>query len=302
MLDLNQAFLFVEVVRAGSFAEAARRLGMPANTVSRNIQELEAELGNRLLHRSTRKLSLTAAGATFFDRCAPAVAELSQAGQELADGNKVPGGLIRVAAPSGIFDLFPVESIAEFLAAYPKIRLEFVLEDAKTDLVAESIDLAFRAGHMVDSNTVARKLIETHFSLVASPSYLARRGTPTELQALAAHDCLLQSNRSGPVVWRLEGPDGAAEVAVSGPFRANAARAVLGAAVAGLGIAFLPEAMTATELRAGRLVRILTGYRREDAGLYAVFGSRRQVPRAVSAFVEFAAQQFMQDRSLPLRS
>ena len=288
-LDLNQVFLFVEVVRAASFAAAARRLGMPANSVSRHIQQLEADVGSRLIHRSTRKLTLTAAGRTFFERCAPPVSALAQAGQASMDDHKLPGGLVRVAAPADFFDLFQIDWVAEFLAAYPRVRMEFMLDDAKTDLVGESIDVALRAEHLVGRNHVGHKLVSTYFGLVASPSYLAARGVPTSLASLHEHDCLPQSNRTGPVAWLLQGPGGAGEIQVSSRFRANTARAVLRAAVAGLGIALLPHPVTAADVQAGRLLRVLPEYRREGADLYAVCVSRRQIPRAVSAFIEFAA-------------
>jgi len=296
-LDLNEVFLFVEVVRAASFAAAARRLGMPANTVSRHIQQLEADVGSRLIHRSTRKLTLTAAGRTFFDRCAAPVSELAQAGQASVDDTKLPAGLVRVAAPADFFDLFSIDWVAAFLADHPQVNLEFVLDDAKTDLIGESIDVALRAAHLVDGNHVGHKLITTHFGFVASPSYLAVRGTPTSLASLAEHDCLPQSNRTGPVVWRVEGPGGPTEIQVSSRFRANTARAVLRAAVAGLGIALLPHPITTVEIDAGRLVQVLPKYRRDGADLYAVCVSRRQIPRAVSAFIEFAADRLRSLRS-----
>jgi DNA-binding transcriptional LysR family regulator len=291
MLDLNQVFVFVEVVKGGSFAQAAQRLRIPANSVSRKIQQLELDLGSRLIHRSTRKLTLTAAGQAFFERCAAAVSELAQAGQESVEGNKLPAGLVRVAAPTDFFDVFRLEWIADFLAQHPKVRLEFLLDDAKTDLIAASIDVAFRAGHLVEARQVAHKLTSTHFELVASPSYVSARGTPTHPQALATHDCIPQSNRSGPVTWNLQGPDGPASIEISGKFRANAARVVLRAALAGLGIALLPDSVTTPEIDAGRLVRILPGYRREGADLYAVYVSHRQIPLAVSAFVDFAGEK-----------
>jgi DNA-binding transcriptional LysR family regulator len=290
-LDLNQIFLFIEVVRAGSFAQTAQRLGMPANSLSRKIQRLETDLGSRLIHRSTRKLTLTAAGQAFFERCASPVSELALAGQESVAGNRLPGGLVRVAAPTDFFDVFKLEWIADFLAIHPQVRMEFVIDDAKTDLIAASIDVAFRAGHLVDARHVGHRLTETQFRLVASPSYVAARGAPTKPQALAAHDCLPQSNRSGLVVWHLEGPDGPSDIEVSGKFRANTARVVLRAAVAGLGIALLPDSVTAAEIEAGRLVRVLPRHRREGADLYAVYVSRRQIPLAVSAFVTFAGEK-----------
>jgi DNA-binding transcriptional LysR family regulator len=295
-LDLNQVFLFVEVVRAASFAAAARRLGMPANSVSRHIQQLEADVGSRLIHRSTRKLTLTAAGRTFFDRCAAPVSELAEAGQASLDDHKLPGGLVRVAAPADFFELFQIDWIAEFLAAHPLVRMEFVLDDAKADLVGEGIDVALRAAHLVDANHVGHKLVTTCFDLVASPSYMLARGAPTSLDSLRDHDCLPQSNRTGPVSWHLQGPGGASEIQVSSRFRANTARAVLHAAIAGLGVALLPRPVTAADVQSGRLSRVLPEYRREGADLYAVCVSRRQIPRAVSAFIEFAAGKL---RSFP---
>jgi DNA-binding transcriptional LysR family regulator len=290
-LDLNHVYLFVEVVRANSFAAAARRLGMPANSVSRKIQELEAQVGSRLIHRSTRKLTLTAAGRTFFDRCAGPVSELAQAGQASVDETQLASGIVRVAAPADFFDLFPIEWIVEFLDAQPRVRLEFVLDDAKADLVGEGIDVALRAAHFVDDNLIGHKIVATQFDLVASPAYLAARGTPTALASLGDHDCLPQSNRTGPVTWRLIGPDGESEIEVSSRFRANTPRAVLRASVAGLGVALLPRPVNAPEIAAGRLVRVLPEFRREGADLYAVYVSRRHIPRAVSVFVEFAVER-----------
>lgn len=290
-LDLNHVFLFVEVARANSFAAAARRLGMPANSVSRKILELEAQVGTRLIHRSTRKLTLTAAGRAFFLRCAGPVAELAQAGQASVDETQLPSGIVRVAAPADFFDLFPIEWVAEFMEDHPQVCMEFVLDDAKADLVGEGIDVALRAAHFVDDNLIGQKIVATHFNLVASPSYLDARGIPATLASLAEHDCLPQSNRSGSVRWRLVGPDGETQIEVSGRFRANTARAVQRAAVAGLGIALLPHPVSAPEIAAGRLVRVLPEFRRNGADLYAVYVSRRHTPRAVSAFIEFAVDR-----------
>ena len=287
--DLNHIFLFAEVIAAGSFARAAQRLGIPPNTLSRKIQRLETDLGSRLIHRSTRKLTLTTAGRAFFDRCSPAVSELALASRQWVAGETLSGGLVRVAAPTDFFDVFRLEWIAEFLGMHPKLRMEFLLDDAKTDLIGASIDVAFRAKHLVDAWHVGHRLFETSFGLVASPSYVAERGAPTKPHALASHDCLPQTNQPGPVVWQLNGPDGASDVQVTGRFAVNAARVVLRAAVAGLGIALLPDSVTTPEIKAGRLVRVLPRYRREGADLYAVYISRRQVPPAVTAFVAYAA-------------
>src|SRR3569833_860932 len=226
MLDLNQVFLFCEVVKAGCFAQAAQRLRMPANSVSRKIQQLETDLGSRLIHRSTRKLTLTTVGQAFFERCASPVADLAHAGQESLEGSKLPGGLVRVAAPTNFFDVFRLEWVADFLARHTEVRLEFVLDDAKTDLIAASIDVAYRAAHLEE---------DTHFGLVASPTYQSARGTPSHPDALANHDCIPQSNLSGLVSWHLHGPEGPTRIEVSGTFRANAASAARSTTLAGLG-------------------------------------------------------------------
>jgi DNA-binding transcriptional LysR family regulator len=291
VIDLNHTLLFVEVVRAGSFAQAGQRVGMPANSVSRKIRQLETQLGSRLIHRSTRKLSLTAAGREFFERCEPSVAALVLAGKEWSDGDTPAGSVLRVAAPTDFFDVFRLEWIAEFLTAHPRLRMEFVLDDAKADLIAASIDVAFRAKHLVEAWHVGHKLVDTHFALVASPSYVSQRGSPTTPRALAAHDCLVQSSRPGAVIWQLQGPDGPHGIEVSGRFRANASRVVLQAAVAGLGIALLPDSVTAPDIAAGHLVRVLPRYRRDGAELYAVYVSRHQIPQAVTHFVTFTAEK-----------
>ncbi|HEY4341375.1 MAG TPA: LysR family transcriptional regulator [Steroidobacteraceae bacterium] len=291
VIDLNHTLLFVEVVRAGSFAQAGNRLGMPANSVSRKIRQLETQLGSRLIHRSTRKLSLTAAGRDFFDRCEPSVSTLVLACKEWSDGDPPTGSVIRVAAPTDFFDVFRLEWIADFLSTHPRLRMEFLLDDAKADLIAASIDVAFRAKHLVEAWHVGHKLIDSYFALVASPSYIASRGTPATPQALAAHDCLAQSSRPGPVTWQLQGPEGPHGIEVTGRFRANASRVVLQAALAGLGIALLPDSVTAPDIAAGHLVRVLPRYRRDGADLYAVYGSRHQIPQAVTDFVTFTGEK-----------
>jgi len=287
MLDLNDVALFVQVIRAGSFAAAARRLGMPANTASRRIQQLEQQLGLRLMQRSTRKLTLTDAGATFYARCADQVEALAEAAQELVEGSQVPSGKVRVAAPADFFNVFRMDLIAEFLAAHPKVRLEFVLSDARADLIEEGIDVAIRGGKVLEPTLVARRIGTGRATLVASPAYLAARGRPESVEALANHDCVTVPQPSGRTVWRLDGPDGAVETQISGRFAASAAQALLKAVLAGLGIALLPTVMTTSHLRAGELIEVLPDHGVDGRETYLVYLSRRQLPRAVSAFIEF---------------
>lgn len=301
MLDLNDIALFVQVVRHGSFAEAGRRLGLPPNTLSRRIQQLEARLGTRLMQRSTRKLTLTGAGQAFHERCAGAVDGLVEAGEALITGSQEPSGLVRVAATADFFDFFPIEWVAEFLAAHPRVRVEFVLSDARADLIAERIDVAFRGGAQPDSGYVGRKLLGPRTDgMVASPAYVAARGAPATLSDLAQHDCVIAAHPSGRATWRMAGPDGAEEeVQVGGRFSANTAQALRRAAVAGLGIALLPPAMGRIDVAAGRLVPVLPQYRRTGQGLTVLYPSRKQLPLAVSAFIAMVSQRLDGAETLP---
>ena len=223
MLDLNDVAVFVQVVRCGSFAEAARRLGIPPNTLSRRVQQLEAQLGTRLMQRSTRKLSLTHAGQDFHERCAAAVDGLVDAGQALMAGNEAPSGLVRVAAPADFFDFFPMEWLVAFLAEYQQVRVDFVLSDARADLIADRIDVAIRGGVLEDSSLFARRVLDAGLDgLVASPAYIAARGAPAALQDLAEHGCLVFAHPSERTTWQLSAHDGTdAEVQVAGRLSGN---------------------------------------------------------------------------------
>jgi DNA-binding transcriptional LysR family regulator len=305
MLDLNDIAMFVQVVRSGSFAEAARRLGLPPNTVSRRVQQLEAQLGTRLMQRSTRKLTLTSAGQAFHERCAGAVDGLIDAGQELVTGSHAPSGLVRVATPADFFDFFPMEWVADFLAAHPLVRLDFVLSDGKADLIADQIDVAFRGGPLRDSGYVGRQLLSPRSDgMLASPAYIAARGTPGTLQDLANHECVTSAHPSGRATWRLTGPDGVEEeVQVAGRFTGNTALALRKATVAGLGIALLPPNMARHEVQAGLLVPVLPQYQRTSGGMAVLYPSRRHLPPAVSAFIGMVMEKLSAVEALPeLRS
>lgn len=304
MLDLNHVAVFVQVVRCGSFAEAARRLGIPPNTLSRRVQQLEAQLGTRLMQRSTRKLSLTSAGQDFHDRCADAVEGLVNAGQALSSRSEAPSGLVRVAAPADFFDFFPMEWLLAFLSEYPKVRVEFVLSDARADLIAERIDVAVRGGVLEDSGLFARRVLDAGLDgLVASPTYIAARGTPTTLQDLANHDCLVFAHPSGRATWRLSAHDGTdVEVQVAGRLSGNTVQVLRKAALAGLGIALLPSTMTRREMRAGLLVPVLPQFHRKGHGVHLVYASRRHLPSAVSAFIDLLAARLGDLEDLPMKT
>ena len=289
MLDLNDLALFVHVVRAGSFSEAARRLRMPANTLSRRVGQLEEQLGTRLLHRSTRKLAPSTEGQAVFERSAPALDQIFEIERRNED-RQTPSGSVRVAAMGGLFEFFRMEWLVEFYARYPRIRIEFLLDDAPTDLIAERIDLALRTGIATGSGFTVRRLPRNAMMiLAASPAYLERRPAPRTLHALAEHDCLTISNRQGRNTWRLEGPRGGQEVPIEGRFVVNDMRVLLQACMAGLGIALLPQLLAEPAIAQGQLVRVLPTYGRAstDLGLQLVYTSRPPVAPAVAIFAEF---------------
>ncbi|MFC3653668.1 LysR family transcriptional regulator [Dyella humi] len=288
MLDLNDLAMFVQVVRAGSFSEAARRLGMPANTLSRRIDQFEGQLGTRLLHRSTRKLAPSAEGQALFERYAPALDQIFEIERLHAD-MQAPSGSVRVTAMLGLFEIFRMEWLAEFYTRYPHIRIDFLLDDTPTDLIAERIDLALRMGIETGSGFKVRRLASNALILAASPAYLERRPAPRTLRELAEHDCLTISNRQGRNTWRLQGPRGTQEVSINSRFAVNDMRVLAHACVAGLGIALLPQLITEPFIALGQLVRVLPSYRRAstELGLQLVYTSRPPVPPAVAVFADF---------------
>ena len=289
MLDLNDLALFVHVVRAGSFSEAARRLRMPANTLSRRVGQLEEQLGTRLLHRSTRKLAPSTEGQAVFERSAPALDQIFEIERHNED-RQTPSGSVRVTAMGGLFEFFRMEWLVELYARYPRVRIEFLLDDAPTDLIAERIDLALRTGIATGSGFTVRRLPRNAMMiLAASPAYLERRPGPRTLHALAEHDCLTISNRRGRNTWRLEGPRGSQEVPIDGRFVVNDMRVLLQACMAGLGIALLPQLLAEPAIAQGQLVRVLPTYGRAstDLGLQLVYTSRPPVAPAVAIFAEF---------------
>ncbi|HEX7913272.1 MAG TPA: LysR family transcriptional regulator [Paraburkholderia sp.] len=300
MLDLNDLAMFVQVVRSGSFSEAARRLHMPANTLSRRIDQLEVQLGTRLLHRSTRKLALSTEGQVLFERYAPALDQILEIGRLHAD-KQAPSGTVRVTAMAGLFEFFRMEWLAEFYARYPQVSIDFLLDDLPSDLIAERIDLALRMGVETSSGFRVRRLAPSAMILAASPAYLKRRPAPRTLRELADHDCLTISNRQGRNTWRLQGPRGSQEVSINSRFAVNDMRVLTQACVAGLGIALLPQLIVEAIIAQGRLIHLLPAYRRSSTGLglQLVYTSRPPVPPAVAAFADFLLEKLGEALALP---
>jgi DNA-binding transcriptional LysR family regulator len=293
MENLADIAVFVRVVQRASFTMAADDLGLSRAVVSKYISRLEKRLGARLLHRTTRRLSLTEAGAALFEASHGAIERIEEAEAAVAQLQSEPRGRLRVAAPMsfGILQLGP--AIAEFSRAHPLVSLELRLDDRFVNLVEEGIDVAVRIGALTDSSLVARKLASTRQVICAAPGYLAENGEPESPHDLAAHNCLLYSYQANANVWRFTAPDGREiPVAVAGNLRINNGIVEAEAAVAGMGILMSPTFYVGALIREKKLKQVLASYKLPDLGIYAVYPQRSHTPPKVRAFVDFLARRF----------
>jgi DNA-binding transcriptional LysR family regulator len=293
MENLTDIAVFVRVVVRGSFTLAADDLELSRAAVSKYVSRLEERLGARLLHRTTRRLSLTEAGAALFEASRGAIERIEEAEAAVARLQSEPRGRLRVSAPMsfGILHLGP--AIAEFARRHPAVSLELTFDDRFVNLVEEGVDVAIRIGALTDSSLVARKLSCTRLVVCAAPSYLAERGEPEMPEDLASHNCLLYTYLASANVWRFRAPDGReVPVAVGGNLRVNNGIVEAEAAVAGMGILMSPSFYVGGLLRAGKLKRILTRYQLPELGIHGVYPQRTHVPPKVRAFVDFLARRF----------
>jgi len=293
-MDLLAAIeAFVRVAESNSFSEAARRLRLSKSVVSRQVSALEAELGVRLFHRTTRSLALTEAGRGYFERTTRILEELEAARLAVSHLQATPRGLLRVNAPMSFGFLHLAPALPDFLALYPDVSVDLVMNDRFVDLVEEGFDVAVRIGALEDSSLIARRLAPVRRVLCASPAYLAARGVPGSPDELMSHDCLCNSNIATLHEWRFLAPDGKpCHVDVKGRLRANNGDALRIAALRHLGIANLPSFIVGGDLRAGALVTVLDAFTLQDMTLNAVYPHARYLSPKVRAFVDFLAERF----------
>lgn len=284
---LAEMAVFARVAEARSFTAAARELGMTKSAVSKQVARLEAHLGLRLLNRSTRRLSLTEAGTAFLGGCQQMVAEAEQAEQAVSFLAAAPRGTLSLNAPVSFGTRHILPGLAEFLAAYPELRVEVTLNDRVVDLVEEGFDAAVRIRKLEDSALVARRLAGSRRVLAAAPDYLRRNPAPARLEDLAAHESLIYAyQREGPV-WRLDGPEGPREVKVSGRLQVNNGDALMAAAIGGAGIAYLPTFLCGDALRDGRLARVLPDWCDREDSISLLYPQGRNLLPKVRVFVDF---------------
>ncbi len=294
MLDrLTSLDVFAKVAAAGSLSSAARAMGLSQTMVTKHIAALEARLGVKLFHRTTRRLSITESGRNYLEASERILADMEAADAAVAADRVEPRGLLRLNAPVAFGTRQIAPLLAEFGRRHPLITVELGLNDRLVDLAEEGWDLAVRIGNLESSSLIARRLAACRLAVCAAPSYLKARGRPLTVSSLTEHNCLGYTlSQLGADRWRF-GPQGDVSVRVAGNLHANNGDALRAAAVAGQGLIYQPTFIVADDLRAGTLVALGLDQPTADlGGIYAVFLPDRQPPAKVRAFIDFIASRF----------
>lgn len=287
-MDLNRVAAFVRVVDEGSFTAAARTMGLPKSSVSRSVAHLEEDLGFRLLHRTTRRLELTDAGAAFHDRVSRALADIGDATAAAADMHTQLRGAVRITAPNDVGVVLLAPILTRFAKKHPEIRVDLELTGRIVDLVAERFDLAVRAGQMRDTSLIGRRIGELESRLYASPKFLARRGMPASLEDVPKDAFVLFRPVNGTTAVTLSTADGRqATLTATGALGSDDLAFVRRAVIQGAGIGLLPDILCGREVQRGRLVRVAPEWMLRGAILHLVYPSARYVPHRVVVLREF---------------
>lgn len=288
--DLLDVAVFVRAAALGSVSAAARDLGISTSAASARLGHLEERLDTRLLHRTTRRLALTADGERFMEHAQQLLDVAEAAAMAVGRGAQEPQGQLRVTVPASFGRQHVSPAVPAFLAAHPGLSLDLRLTDQVVDLVDAGIDVALRMGALPDSTLVARPLAPSRRVVCASPAYLAEFGIPRHPSALRDHNCLLLGDQTS---WRFDTPGGETPVPVRGNLRADNGEVIRDALVGGVGIAIKSTWDVGDHLRDGTLVTLLDDYRVMPlVSIWAVYPSRRLVPAKTRAFIEFFADRF----------
>ncbi|MDO9196379.1 LysR family transcriptional regulator [Rhodoferax sp.] len=287
---------FAAVVDAGSFVKAADALGMSKAAMSRHVNELEARLGVRLLHRTTRRLSLTGEGEVFYARSKELLAGVDEAEAEITSRSGAASGLLRVNAPVtfGILHLAPLWGV--FRSQYPEVSLDVTLADRVVDLVEEGYDVAIRIATLSSSTLISKRLASTRMVLCASPQYLKAHGVPAHPSELATHAVISYSYWSTKDEWRFEGPQGPVSVKTNPCIQTNSGDTCRAAALAHQGVILQPTFLVGEDLAAGTLIELMPQFRSIELGIYAVYPTRKHVAPKVRALIDFLAGHFAKTR------
>ena len=283
--------VFVEVVTHKSQTAAADRLDMSRAMVTRYLAELETWLGARLMHRSTRRFSLTPAGEACLQHCQQVLQQVEELEADARKDETEPSGLVRITTAMSFGQKHLAAAVAAYLQRYPHVKIDLLLVDRRVNLVEERIDLAIRITNDLDPSLIARKLGVCESVICAAPAYLQQHGTPAQLEELSGHNCLTHSF-VGKSEWRFLHQQDMRSVQVSGNLSANEAAVLMEAALQGLGIAMQPLYLVAPHLKNGTLVQLLPDYKPHEMGIYGVYTSRQFMPAAMRTLLDFLAAYF----------
>lgn len=294
MNKLQAMEVFVEVVDTGGFTRAAENLQLPKATVSTLIQSLEATLSVKLLHRTTRHVSVTADGAAYYERCLRILSDVRDAEESLSRTRLSPSGRLRVDVPTGLAADVLLPAMPDFFARYPDIQMEMGCSDRTVDLVEEGVDCAVRGGLLVDSNLIARRVGLLNFITCATPDYLARYGVPAHPGDLMQHRCVNYfSSKTGKILdWDFTRDSERIQVALPGHIAVNDTNAYIAAGLAGLGILQMPNFMIEPMVDDGRFVTILDDWTTDPLPVHVVYPQNRHLSAKVRVFVEWVAELF----------
>jgi DNA-binding transcriptional LysR family regulator len=302
-MNLTDLALFAETARLGSFAAVAKARDTDPSTVSRKLAALEDSLGVRLFQRTTRSLSLTEAGDLYLTRALPLIEELTRIGLEARETKAEPKGTLRLTASVTFGQAMILPLLPDFRAAYPDIRLECLFTDQNLDLIADRIDLAIRLAPSIEGDVIAARLMTTRYRVVASPAYLSMAPVLTDPGHLAAHRLLLFTIHPFRSRWLFRDPTGTREMPVVGDIMVSPAGAILDAALAGMGVALLPNYLTDPHIVSGRLTRLLTPWEVTattfDTGAWLVYPSRSFLPLKTRAMIDFLNARLPRTPALP---
>lgn len=292
MDKLDAMTAFVRVVASGSYAEAGRRLGLTRSAVSKGVIELENHLGVRLLDRTTRRVAPTEAGLAYYERCLAILAQVEETEEQVSRLHDEPKGVLKINGPLTFGTLYLGKAVAEFMLRYRELRVELSLTDRYIDPLEEGVDVTLRIGALKDSSLVARRISSTRMLLVASPAYLKAHGTPKAPGDLAAHSCLTFGHTTSMQRWSLLDGGNASAKSVGSCLASNNGDVLRDAAVAGIGIALLPEFIVGADVAAGRLRAILPKHAPPDLDIHALYAPNRYLAAKTRVFIDFLVERF----------
>ena len=293
MNQLAALRVFVAVAEAQSFSNAARALRIAKSAVSRQVSDLESDLGARLIHRTTRSLSLTEAGRAYFERAARILADLDDANRAVGELQAAPRGRLRISAPMSFGFLHLMPALSDFMARYPEVVVDLAMNDRFVDLVNEGFDVAIRIATLPDSSLIARQLAPARRVICASPNYLSTHGAPRSPNDLKTHACLFNSNLPSAREWRFVSPDDVpVPVTVNGRLSVDNGDALRVAALCGLGLANLPTFIVGVDLQSGALATVLDSFVAQDLSISAVYPPSRHLSPTVRALIDFLVDRF----------